>query len=112
MSAGDQGSARDTALREEEPEEHHIHIPDLPLGVRVALMIGGWLVVILGFAGLLLPGLQGLLMIVLGAAILSIASDTVHRWLERLLEHRPHIRERLNRFRRRVHSRLSRRRPG
>ena len=67
-----------------------------------------WLVIFLGLAGLLLPGLQGILLLILGAAILSVASDTVHRWLENLLEHRPKLLKRLNTFRNKLHSKLSR----
>ena len=93
---------------EAEPEVH-VHIPDLPLPVRIALLVFGWLVIILGLAGLLLPGLQGILLLVAGAAILSVASDSVHRRLENLLEHRPRIRRRLNSFRTRLHAKLSRR---
>ena len=88
--------------------ETPVHIPDLPLALRIALLIFGWLVIILGLAGLLLPGLQGILMLVLGAAILSVASDSVHRWLENVLEHRPNIRRRLNSFRSKLHAKLSR----
>jgi len=99
-------------MPEEEPEipldeaEPPIHIPDLPLALRVLLLIAGWFVIVLGLAGLLLPGLQGILLLLLGAAILSVASDTVHRWLESLLQHRPHMRERLNKFRRNLRARL------
>lgn len=100
---------QDIALEkpEEDPEEH-IHIPDLPLVLRIGLLILGWLVIVLGLAGLLLPGLQGILLLILGAAILSVASDTVHRWLENVLEHRPKMRQRLNAFRNKLHSKLSR----
>lgn len=89
--------------------ETHVHIPDLPLPLRVALLVFGWFVVILGLAGLLLPGLQGILLLVLGGAILSVASDSVHRWLEKTLEHRPNMLRRLNSFRTKLHTKLSRR---
>lgn len=95
--------------RPDETEEHHIHIPDLSLRIRITLLIAGWFVVILGLAGLLLPGLQGILLLMLGAAILSVASDTVHRGLEKLLEKRPRIRERLNDLRSKLHRKLGRR---
>lgn len=91
-----------------EPDTH-VRIPDLPLAVRIALLVFGWLVIIVGLAGLLLPGLQGILLLVVGAAILSVASDSVHRWLENMLEHRPNIRRRLNSFRTKLHAKLSRR---
>jgi hypothetical protein len=93
----------------EETETPHVHIPDLPLALRLILLGVGWLVIVLGLAGLLLPGLQGILLLILGAAILSVASDTVHRWMERLLEHRPNMRRRLNSFRDKLRARLSRR---
>lgn len=93
-----------------EPEpEAHLHIPDLPLPLRIALLALGWLVVILGLAGLLLPGLQGILLLVLGGGMLSVASDSVHRWLEKTLEHRPKMLHRLNSFRTKLHTKLSRR---
>lgn len=101
-------------MPEEEPEiplddgEAHIHIPDLPLALRILLLVAGWFVIVLGLAGLLLPGLQGILLLILGAAILSVASDTVHRWLENLLQHRPQMRDRLNRFRSKLRARLGR----
>jgi hypothetical protein len=101
-------------MPEEEPEaaldetDKPIHIPDLPLGLRLLLLIVGWFVIVLGLAGLLLPGLQGILLLILGAAILSVASDAVHRWLENLLEHRPRMRGRLNAFRQKLRARLGR----
>lgn len=96
------------AATEAEPEVH-VHIPDLPLPLRIALLVFGWFVIVLGLAGLLLPGLQGILLLVAGAGILSVASDSVHRRLENMLEHRPNIRRRLNSFRTRLHAKLSRR---
>lgn len=95
--------------RAPETDDKHVHIPDLPLPLRLALLALGWLVVVLGLAGLLLPGLQGILLLILGAAVLSVASDTAHRWLENLLEHRPNMRRRLNSFRSKLHAKLSRR---
>ena len=108
MPTGDQ-DPRETILepREDDAEEH-VHIPDLPLPLRIALLVAGWLVIFLGLAGLLLPGLQGILLLILGAAILSVASDTVHRWMENLLENRPKLLKRLNAFRNKLHSKLSR----
>ena len=97
----------DLDLSEDEAQEH-VHIPDLPLALRIGLLILGWLIVVLGLAGLLLPGLQGVLLLILGAAILSVASDTVHRWLEDVLEHRPKMLRRLNAFRSKLRSKLGR----
>jgi hypothetical protein len=108
MSTADK-DRRDTApdLVEDDPEVH-VHIPDLPLALRIGLLILGWVVIVLGLAGLLLPGLQGILLLILGAAILSVASDTVHRWLENMLENHPKMLQRLNRFRDKLHSKLGR----
>jgi uncharacterized membrane protein YbaN (DUF454 family) len=76
----------------------------------MVLLGAGWALLGLGVVGLLLPGLQGLLMIVVGAAVLSVASDTVHRWMQRLLARHPSWRQRLDDFRHKLHSRLSRHR--
>lgn len=100
---------RDTPLDPvEDASEVHVHIPDLPLPLRIGLLILGWVVIVLGLAGLLLPGLQGILLLILGAAILSVASDAFHRWLENLLEHHPKMLRRLNSFRDKLHSKLGR----
>lgn len=91
---------------EEDPEE--IHIPSLPLGTRVALLALSWLCFLVGLAGLLLPGLQGVLLILLGLALMSVASDTVHRWMERVLHRHPGLQRRLQRFRQRIHTKFGR----
>lgn len=110
MSVDPVDSTRDPEEPVSPDSESVVHIPDLPLALRFVLLAVGWLVIILGLAGLLLPGLQGILLLILGAAILSVASDSVHRWLEQLLEHRPRMRRRLNAFRTKLHDKLSRRR--
>ena len=102
----------------ETPQENHqastqedleeIHIPSLPLGTRIALLALSWLCFILGLAGLLLPGLQGVLLLLLGLALMSVASDTVHRWMERVLHRHPGLQRRLQRFRHRIHSKFGR----
>ena len=109
MSADDRETVAGTVEKPRPPVEHPVHIPDLPLTLRIVLLMVGWFVVVLGLAGLLLPGLQGILLLMLGSAILSVASDTVHRWLERLLDRWPRIRDRLNNLRHKVHLKLSRR---
>ena len=111
MSPGDNALQDADPPRSGDDGDAHVHIPDLPLALRVVLLILGWLVIVLGLAGLLLPGLQGILLLILGAAILSVASDSVHRWLENVLEHRPKMRQRLNAFRSKLHARLRRRHP-
>lgn len=50
------------------------HVPELPIVTRVLLIVFGWLLVLVGIAGLVLPGLQGILTILLGGAVLSLTS--------------------------------------
>ena len=35
------------------------HLPPLPLVVRLAVLVVGWIVILIGVAGLALPGIQG-----------------------------------------------------
>lgn len=89
---------------------HHPHHPGarlrrpLPLWVRVIVLLVGWIVVLVGVAGLVLPGLQGVLTILAGAAILSVASDLAHRWMHKLLHQRwPKVWDKIERFREKTH---------
>ena len=52
-------------------------VPALSPSARVLLLILGWLLIILGLVGLVLPGLQGLLTLGLGAAALSLVSRSM-----------------------------------
>ena len=77
--------------------------------MRLVLLAVGWLILLVGVAGLALPGIQGVLTILVGAAILSIASETVYRLLKRLLHGRfPRLWHRLDGFRERWRERLAR----
>lgn len=99
--------------REETDQRHTFkrpHLPSLHIGVRIVLLALGWVVLVVGFAGLLLPGLQGILTILVGAAILSVASERVHRALKGLLQRWPRVSERLDSFRHALHDKLSRHR--
>ncbi|MFW6175745.1 MAG: hypothetical protein ACOC7L_02880, partial [Acidobacteriota bacterium] len=81
----------------------------LPLGTRVVLATLGVLFLVLGVAGLFLPFLQGILLLMLAAAVLSLASDTVYGWLKGLLSDRtPSFWKRVERFRTRVRWRFRR----
>lgn len=81
----------------------------LPLATRVVLATLGAFLLVLGVAGLFLPFLQGVLLLMLAAAVLSLASDTVHGWLEGLLSDRtPSFWKRVERFRTRVRWRFRR----
>jgi len=77
--------------------------------VRLLLLGLGWFLLLVGVAGLVLPGIQGILTMLFGAAILSLASETVYRLLRRLLRERwPGLWGKLNGFRDRWRARLAR----
>jgi hypothetical protein len=77
----------------------------LPLWMRVLVFLVGWLVVLIGIAGLVLPG-PGIPTIVAGAAILSVASELVYEWTRKSLQRWPTIWTRVEAFRNRIHDRL------
>lgn len=73
--------------------------PPLPLWLRITLLGIGWLLVLVGVAGLVLPGIQGIATILLGAAVLSLASELAYDLLERTCSRWPKLWNRLERFR-------------
>jgi uncharacterized membrane protein YbaN (DUF454 family) len=72
------------------------------------LLCAGWLLLIIGIAGLVLPGIQGVLTIALAVAVLSVASQRAHRVVRRLLARWPRVLERMDQFREKLHERLRR----
>ena len=88
------------------PEPPPANLP-LPLWVRVAVLAVGWVVVLIGVAGLVLPG-PGVLTILAGLAILSISSDLAHRCIRRTLQRWPKLSRRVESFRTRLHGWLHR----
>ena len=56
---------------------------------RIALIIVGWVFLLLGIIGLVLPVIQGVLCIMIGLAILSTRSEFIKRQLERLEKRYP-----------------------
>lgn len=80
--------------------------PPLSLTTRVLLHTVGWVLVAVGVAGLVLPGIQGILTGALGLALISVASQTVHRWLRERFRRWPKAWRRMERFRRRIERRL------
>lgn len=78
------------------------------IGARVLLFTIGWALVLIGIAGLVLPGIQGILTILLGAAILSAVSELIYEWLKRLLKRWPSMLDRLENFRESVRGRFGR----
>ncbi len=83
-------------------------LPPLPMGVRVGVFLVGWLLVLVGVVGLVLPGIQGVLTIVLGAALLSLDNELAYRGLRRLLQRWPDVLRRVDHFREKAHGRLHR----
>jgi uncharacterized protein len=81
----------------------------LPLWVRLLVLTAGWVLIVVGVAGLFLPILQGGLSLALGFALLSIASQTVHLKLRAWMGRWPGLWRRLEKMRRRIHGWLHRR---
>jgi hypothetical protein len=89
----------------------HIRVeprPPLPLGVRVGIFVVGWILVLVGVAGLVLPGIQGIATILIGAALLSLDNELVYRGLRKLLRRWPDAWRRLEHFREKTHDRIHR----
>ena len=101
------GAAEESPQPNQDEDLEWYELGPLPMPMRVALYLGGWLVVLFGLAELVLPG-PGLLFIFLGAAILSLASEATHRSLRRVLKIWPAGHNRMERMRARLHHRLSR----
>lgn len=90
------------------PRHHRSPFQRLPLPtwLRVIVITVGWLMILVGIAGLFLPILQGGLMLALGLALLSIGSQKLHLWFRSVMGRWPRIWKRLERFRRKIHFRL------
>lgn len=78
----------------------------LPLWLRILVLLVGWIVLLVGVAGLVLPGIQGVATIVIGAAILSVASELAYEWMRKVLRRWPAVWDRVERFRDRIHDKL------
>lgn len=79
----------------------------LPLRTRIILGTAGGLLVVLGIAGLFLPFLQGILFLVLAAAVLSLTSRRIYNWLQGAIGARwPNAWQRVERFRTRMRWKL------
>ena len=82
--------------------------PALPMSVRILLYFAGWLLLLVGLLGLALPGIQGILTLVLGAAVLSLTSEAVHRWMRAIFRPWPAGWRRFENLRARLHAALKR----
>ncbi len=90
------------------PPEPPVKRPKLAAWKRILLFVVGWSVLLVGVAGLVLPGIQGILTILIGAAILSLVSETIYRLLRRLLNRWPWLMERIDRWRHKLNEWLHR----
>lgn len=91
---------------EPNPEGNSPRGHDLPLAWRVFFVISGWILFLIGVAGLALPGIQGILTILLGLALIGLASHTAHSILERLLSRFPAVWDRMEAIRDRIIDKL------
>jgi hypothetical protein len=80
----------------------------LPFGVRVGIFVLGWLLVLIGVAGLVLPGIQGVFTILAGAALLSVDNELIYRLMHRCLKRWPAVWQRVEAFRDKLHTKLHR----
>lgn len=85
-------------------------LPRLPPSTRILLLILGWILILLGILGLVLPGLQGVVTLVLGAAALSLVSRSILTLLRFLFRRWPRGWRAILRTRRRVYRWLQPRR--
>jgi len=76
---------------------------ELPFWPRVGLIVVGVLLLLVGVAGLFLPGIQGIVTILVGVAVLSLVSQRAYRFLRWSLSRWPaalerveHLREKAN----------------
>lgn len=76
---------------------------NLPFGWRLFFLASGWVMVIIGVAGLALPGIQGLLTIAAGLALLSVASETAYWGLRWAFRRWPRGWRRIERMRRKLY---------
>ena len=95
------------AIAPAEPGQRKPKLAPLHWSVRLVVLLAGSVLLLIGIAGLVLPGIQGILTIVLGLAVLSLASDFVHRQLRKLLVRWPKAHRMMERFRGRIHGWLS-----
>ena len=80
----------------------------LPIWLRAAAIVLGWLLIVIGVVGLFLPVLQGGLSLAIGFALLSISSQWFHLKLRGWMGRWPGIWKRMERLRRRLHGWLHR----
>lgn len=111
MTVEGDGSSGGAGLEDEEENEPLVkssrsrseRLPRLSLGMRIVAFVVGWALLLVGVAGLALPGIQGILTLLAGTAVLSIVSETFYRLLRRLFGRWPGAWRRVRGFRQKVH---------
>jgi hypothetical protein len=98
----------DPSPAESAGETPHPTLDPLPKGLRYALFVVGAILVAIGLIGLALPVVPQVIPLVLGAAVLSLASDGLHRAVQRALGPWPGIARRFREVRVRIHRLVSR----
>ena len=96
----DASGRRRRIRRQSHPPSH------LPTGWRVFFIASGWILVLLGVAGLALPGIQGVITIIAGAALLSASSELAYWLLRSAFRRWPWGWRKLERARRRIYRRI------
>ena len=90
------------------PRPHWLRRPKLGPVTRVILLVAGWILLVLGIAGLVLPGLQGIFTLVLAGAVLSLVEPWSLKLLRPFFKRWPDGWRRLLRLRRRIYRHLER----
>ena len=85
-------------------------VPALSSSARILLLVLGWTLIFLGLLGLVLPGLQGVLTLGLGAAALSLVSRSMLNALRYIFRRWPKGWQVVLRTRRRVQFWIGRKR--
>jgi len=80
----------------------------LPFWLRLALFALGWLLILVGIAGLVLPGIQGVLTLLAGVAVLSLVSELAYELLRKGLRRWPKAWEKVESLREWAHRKLHR----
>jgi uncharacterized membrane protein YbaN (DUF454 family) len=82
--------------------------PRFPLWLRIGLFALGWLLILVGIAGLVLPGIQGVFTLLVGVAVLSLVSELAYELLRKGLRRWPKAWERVESLREWAHRKLHR----
>jgi len=109
-ASDDSGPVQSGLSRQPEAGTAPDELPPLSLPVRIGLHAVGWTLVLVGVAGLVIPGIQGILTGALGLALVSVASENVHRWLRSSLRRWPRLWAQVDKLHQRIHRRLRSRR--